>query len=451
MINANQLVTLIRMLALLICLISILLIVYLFKHEDQIYLAILAISISTSNFIFDSRAIVDELFNILLAIFCLKVLFLNKRKYKSFFKNVKIEILLLVYLLLNSIFSLIINSENSNLRNYNGSTLRYISIYLAFIIFLATINIIPQNYLNVVKVSLVLLSANLYFWVTYWLVLKSQGVSWELEQGKSYAGSAYASLLPAFGLLFNLIMLKNNSNNLSKNLFIINYLLTLVSSYMYGSRIIFGILIIVAVIAIYNMKKFIPAILFGSLMIFAIFTQNIFTPGISSNYSPPVDKTISFFSVEKFNQLKTSINFIINPRLSDNDRSLQIKCSVRLITHSSSLKEKVFGFGQSLHKSMMYKCSNLDPSTPGAPARPVGFAAFVVDYGLLGIILALALFFKLMFISIRNRNSLINLIVLFLIPGWLFIANILDHSFIYVVIFLNYVHQFNKQIGIKRE
>jgi hypothetical protein len=199
------------------------------------------------------------------------------------------------------------------------------------------------------------------------------------------------------------------------------------------------------------MKKFLPAILFGSLMIFAIFTQNIFTPGISSNYSPPVDKTISFFSVEKFNQLKTSINFIINPRLSDNDRSLQIKCSVRLITHSSSLKEKVFGFGQSLHKSMMYKCSNLDPSTPGAPARPVGFAAFVVDYGLLGIILALALFFKLMFISIRNRNSLINLIVLFLIPGWLFIANILDHSFIYVVIFLNYIYQFNKQIGIKRE
>ena len=130
---------------------------------------------------------------------------------------------------------------------------------------------------------------------------------------------------------------------------------------------------------------------------------------------------------------------------------MQIKCSVRLITQSSSLKEKVFGFGQSLHKSMMYKCSNLDPSTPGAPARPVGFAAFVVDYGLLGIILALALFFKLMFISIRNRNSLINLIVLFLIPGWLFIANILDHSFIYIIIFLNYIYQFNKQIGIKRE
>ena len=437
------------MLIFLICLISILLIVYVSKNEDQIYLAILVISISVNNFFFSGRAVVDEILNIFLAIYCLKILFINKNKYKSFFRNVKIEMLLLLYLLLNSIFSLIINSKNSSLRNYNESTFRFIIVYIVFIIFLATINIIPQNYFNIVKISLILFSANLYFWVAYWLVLTFQGVSWVIEQNKSPTGSAYSAVLLILGLLFHLTVLKNNPNNFLKLLFTINYFLTIIVSYMYSSRLIFGSLILIGIIAI---KKYTPAVLlfFGGLMIL-LFTQNIFTPGISSNYTPPIDKNRSFVSVEKFNDFKSSLNFILNPRLTDGDRSLQIKCSIRLVTQSPNLTEKVFGFGQSLHKSMMYKCSNLDPSTPGAPARPVGFAAFLVDYGLLGIILALALFFKLMFISIRNRNSLINLIALFSIPGWLFITNILDHSFIYVVIFLNYIYQFNKQIGIKRE
>ena len=437
------------MLIFLICLISILLIVYVSKNEDQIYLAILVISISVNNFFFSGRAVVDEILNIFLAIYCLKILFINKNKYKSFFRNVKIEMLLLLYLLLNSIFSLILNSKNSSLRNYNESTFRFIIVYIAFIIFLATINIIPQNYFNIVKISLILFSANLYFWVAYWLVLTFQGVSWVIEQNKSPTGSAYSAVILILGLLFHLTVLKNNPNNFLKFLFTINYFLTFIVSYMYSSRLIFGSLILIGIIAI---KKSTPAVLFffGGLMIL-LFTQNIFTPGISSNYTPPIDKNRSFVSVEKFNDFKSSLNFILNPRLTDGDRSLQIKCSIRLVTQSPNLTEKVFGFGQSLHKSMMYKCSNLDPSTPGAPARPVGFAAFLVDYGLLGIVLALALFFKLMFISIRNRNSLINLIALFSIPGWLFITNILDHSFIYVVIFLNYIYQFNKQIGIKRE
>ena len=440
------------MLIFLICLISTLLIVYVSKHEDQIYLVILVISISTNNFFFDGRAVVDEILNIFLAIYCLKILFVNKNKYKSFFKNVKIEILLLLYLLLNSIFSLIINSENSSLRNYNESTLRFISVYLVFIVFLVTINIIPQNYFNIVKISLILFSANLFFWVAYWLALTSQGVSWVIEQNKSPTGSAYSAVLLVLGLLLNLTVLRNNPNNFSKFSFIINYLLTFVVSYMYSSRLIFGSLILIGIIIII-IKKSSPAVLFfgGGLIILLIFTQNIFTPGMLSNNTPPIDKNRSFLSADKFNDFKSSLSFILNPRLTDRDRSSQIKCSISLITQSTNLKEKVFGFGQSLHKSMMYKCSNLDPSTPGAPVRPVGIAAFIVDYGLFGIGLALALLSKLIFNLIRNKNSFINLIVLFSIPGWLFITNILDHSFIYVILFLNYIYQFNKQISSRRE
>ena len=279
------------MLIFLICLISILLIVYVSKHEDQIYLAILVISISTNNFFFDGRAVLDEIFNIFLAIYCLKILFRNKNKYKSFFSNVKIESLLLLYLLLNSIYSLIINSENSSLRNYNESILRFNSVCLVFIIFLATISIIPQNYFNIVKISLIIFSANLYFWVAYWLVLKFQGFSWVIEQNKSPTGSAYSALVLVLGLLFNLTALKNNLNNFFKYLFVINYLLAFIVSYIYSSRVIFGSLIVIGIIIIIKIKKYSPAILFfgGGLMILLLFTQNIFSNGISSNYAQLIE------------------------------------------------------------------------------------------------------------------------------------------------------------------
>jgi len=427
------------------------LLVYVLKYQEKIYLAIVTISIVSSSFIFIGRSIVDEILNTLLAICCLVLLFKNKRKYSFCLKNIKIEILLLVYLILNSFFSLILNSENSKLRNYNESTLRFISIYLAVLIFVITLNTIPQDYSSLIKVSPVLFSVNLYFWVAYWLILEFNGVSWELEQAKTYSGSTYASLVPAFGLLFNLIVLNNNSNKSFKIFFIINYLITLLASFMYSSRVLFGVLVIVAIVIVSQLKKLLPALAFGIIIILVLFTQNIFTPGATSNYPVNINKKLSFFDVEKFNEFKNSITFINSPRLTDSDRSSQIKCSVNLITEQASLKEEVFGFGQSLHKSMMYKCSGLDPSTPGAPARPVGFAAFILDYGLIGISLALVLFFKLLYVSFRNRNFFVSSIILILIPSWLFIANILDHSFIYVVLFLSYIYHFNKQVGVKSE
>jgi hypothetical protein len=356
-----------------------------------------------------------------------------------------------MYLLLNSFISLFLNSNNSKLRNYNESTLRFIIIYVAVMIFVVTFNTIPQDFFNVIKVSIILFSVNLYIWVTYWLILKIFGVNWELEQAKSYSGSTYAALLPAFGLLLHLVLFKNSSDKFLRSSFIVNFLITLLATYMYSSRVLFGVLLIVSIILIVNMRKFIPVILFGISIIIVVFTQSIFTPGVSSNYQTITNDKTNFFSMEKFNELKSSINFVFSPRLTDGDRSSQIKCSINLITDSASLKEKVFGFGQSVHKSMMYRCAGLDPSTPGAPARPVGIAAFILDYGLMGVGLALVLFLKLVFLSCRSKNTFTNLVILFLIPGWLFVANVLDHSFIYIVLFLNYIYRFNEQIGLSSE
>ena len=421
------------------------------KTKHQLYLAVLCISIITSAFVFKGATIVDEFFNLFLAMVCLVILLTNKQKNTSTFKNIKMEIFFLMYLLVNSIISLFLNSDNSKLRNYNESTSRFIVVYVAMIIFVITFNAIPQDFSNLIKVSMILFSLNLYIWVMYWLILKFYGVSWELEQAKSYSGSTYAALLPAFGLLLYLVKFKNSSNKYLRTSFIVNYLITLLASYMYSSRVLFGVLLIVSIILISNMKKVIPVILFGISIIFVVFTQTIFTDGITNNVKTITNDKVSFISIQKFNDVKSSINFIFNPRLTDNDRSSQIKCSINLITGSASFKEEVFGYGQSVHKSMMYRCAGLDPSTPGAPARPVGIAAFILDYGLVGAGLGLALFLKLLFLTFRYKNTLINLVILFLIPGWLFVANVLDHSFIYIVLFLNYNYQFNKQIGVRND
>jgi len=426
-------------------------IVALSRSKHQMYLVALCISIITSAFVFKGATIIDELLNLFLAMLCILILLTNSQKYKVTIKNVKIEILLLTYLLVNSIISLFLNSDHSKLRNYNESTLRFIAVYLAIMIFVVTFNTIPQDFFNVIKVSIILFSVNLYIWVTYWLILKIFGVNWELEQAKSYSGSTYAALLPAFGLLLHLVLFKNSSDKFLRSSFIVNFLITLLATYLYSSRVLFGVLLIVSIILIVNMRKFIPVILFGISIIFVVFTQSIFTPGVSSNYQTITNDKTNFFSMEKFNELKSSINFVFSPRLTDGDRSSQIKCSINLITDSASLKEKVFGFGQSVHKSMMYRCAGLDPSTPGAPARPVGIAAFILDYGLMGVGLALVLFLKLVFLSCRSKNTFTNLVILFLIPGWLFVANVLDHSFIYIVLFLNYIYRFNEQIGLSSE
>ena len=66
----------------------------------------------------------------------------------------------------------ILNSDNSKLRNYNESTLRFIAVYVAMIIFVFTFNTIPQDFSNVIKVSIILFSVNLYIWIMYWLILK---------------------------------------------------------------------------------------------------------------------------------------------------------------------------------------------------------------------------------------------------------------------------------------
>lgn len=427
------------------------LIVALSRSKHQLYIAALSISIITSAFVFNGATIIDEVLNLFLAMLCVLILFTNTQKNKATFKNIKIEIVMLMYLLLNSIISLYLNSDNSKLRNYNESTLRFIVVYVAMIIFVFTFNTIPQDFSNVIKVSIILFSVNLYIWIMYWLILKFHGVNWELEQAKSYSGSTYAALLPAFGLLLHLVIFKNSSNKFLRTSFVVNYLLTLLATYMYSSRVLFGVLLIVSIILIVNMRKVIPVILFVISIIFVVFTQSIFTAGVSSNYQTVNKDKANFFSTEKFNEFKSSINFVFNPRLTDGDRSSQIKCSITLITDSASFKEEVFGFGQSVHKSMMYRCAGLDPSTPGAPARPVGIAAFILDYGLVGVCLGLLLFFKLVFLAFRSKNTFTNLVILFLIPGWLFVANVLDHSFIYIILFLNFIYRFNKQIGVSSE
>jgi hypothetical protein len=144
--------------------------------------------------------------------------------------------------------------------------------------------------------------------------------------------------------------------------------------------------------------------------------------------------------------LKDSAQFINNPRVSDIDRSTQIKCANELIFKANNISEFLFGFGQSKHKSVMLKCYGVDQSAPGTGVRPVGYAAFLVDYGFLGVFLIILLLIKNLQSLYRVQGSILELSLVLFAPSCLLLTNAIDSSFIFCILFLNLIYNFRRNI-----
>jgi hypothetical protein len=279
--------------------------------------------------------------------------------------------------------------------------------------------------------------ANLYIWVIYYVFLRILGLDWNYQQAVTYVGSSYAALIPAIGLiLLLLIEVSKPQKNFGKP-YLLYYGTAVIASQIYYSRMLEFSILATTLLA-WAFKRTFVSFITVIIVFFCAFT--ISGPIIEANYGHVSALKVNNPSVIDISkETASSANFIVNPRVSDSDRSQQIRCSTRLIFSNKNLSTKLFGYGQNNHKKALRACieEKFGPVSEDKPIRPVGYAALVTDFGSIGLILVISLFL-LVALGLRNQKSfLLYLVMLFQIAGWSLITNDLDHEFIYVVIFLN--------------
>jgi hypothetical protein len=189
----------------------------------------------------------------------------------------------------------------------------------------------------------------------------------------------------------------------------------------------------------------------SSLVLITVFLGSFLISGpvIKANYGHVSTLQINNPSVLDISkETVSSVNFIIKPRTSDLDRSQQIRCSTSLILFNDNLIIKLFGYGQNNHKSALRACTEEEfgPVADDKPIRPVGYAAMITDFGIVGLFLAIAVFLLVAMKLKREKGFLLYLILLFQIAGWSLVTNNLDHEFIYLVIFLNLFQHFSSNL-----
>jgi hypothetical protein len=113
------------------------------------------------------------------------------------------------------------------------------------------------------------------------------------------------------------------------------------------------------------------------------------------------------------------------------------------LLRKSSAKNLIFGYGQNNHKTVLVECW---PEIHRSIVRPVGYAAFIIDFGLFGIIMIALLFTKrvILILKFRTPGRLLFITLFTLLMMWSLVTNYLDHSFLYIVLFTNFFLDFSK-------
>ena len=405
------------------------------KNPDKIYVLLTGISVLSSSLIFDQKApIVDEIFFLVLAIFCaIKLVVKPAFNFRSLVKSSKVELTILVYLITNCVLSFYYQQANSSLR--------FTILFSTFLVFLIYIKSIHQNLQSFSRNTLRFFSIYLYCWVAYWIVLAALGIDWGSQQSKSLAGSSYAAIVPFVGLSVLSYAYCFYKTNLINKLFWINFVTTIVASQLFDSRALYlSIFILSGYLLI---SKF--SIKMATKLIFS-FVMALIVSNLLGTLAPPQSTNTYKSSSVQLENLKDSINFIDQPRVSDEDRSHQIRCATRLITRESQFTNLLFGYGQNNHKTELLRCYGLDPSTPGSGVRPVGYAAFIVDFGIVGLLGILVLYLKRMKQLLFKEKSVLFSITLTLLIFWSLITNYLDHSLLLLILFLDFFSLFRRSL-----
>jgi hypothetical protein len=400
--------------------------------NDYELLAIIAIL--TSPLVIFERSIVDEL---ILAFFAVKLIYNNKTKKLFSLKGIKrnqIEILFLLFLVTNSLISLISYYPLNYLRDYNLSTIRFLVIYCSFLIIISlkyTETVINKKLISFYfLVSLLILSL-------YLVVLRFMGIDWGLMQAKLYAGSKYAVFDVIIGLLIILKFTPKQQYFSLHNVFLYYFSLCIFVAYLMNSRLLFGALLLVSIFLVITLEKWFQKIIVCLFSILSVLSQDVFTAKESSDYKPET-KSYNLFDTNKLKNVIDSMNFLVAPRETDSGVKKEIGCSSNLILNSESKFNSLFGYGTSSHRSLLYSCRGSSILTPGAPVRPVGISAFLIDYGIFGFLFLLWIVLMRVWKSIRVHKSYEFVVILCFTLISLFLVNILDNSLFWLIILLGF-------------
>jgi len=407
---------------------------YILKKPNYIFSLLVGISLLTTSLIIGgSYPAFDEvlLFGVTgaLIINLLRTKSFRKDNFKRQIKN-KTGILFIVYLMLNTLIS--------SFRDFQISNLRFILLYGCLFIIVFYKEKIPQDKSKIIPITVFCISANLYSWVFYWIFLYLINVDWATQQAKTWAGTSYAALIPSVGLLL-LLLIENESNRKIPSLKYLFYFFTSVlASILYDSRVLSSATLL-ALIYLTFRKRSIKGI--SILLALLVMGQVVGSLMVASNLSINVNKLGGIANpVAQVSTLSDSIQFVYAPRSSDLDRSQQINCSTKLIFLESGLQNKVFGYGQSAHKDVMRRCLPLGDQALASKKliRPVGYAAYIVDFGLFGVLLLVLLVLRSIQSVYKTKFGVEKAFLILWILSWSLVTNDLDHLFIYVVLLLNF-------------
>lgn len=373
--------------------------------------------------LFGNYPIADEIaFTVIAGFLFFK--FIRKRQEIFFTRNdyqISIRIIVISYFILNTLLSILFE--------FDVSKLRFLNIFVSLFILTAALEIWKTKSIRINSVVRKALYVNLFIWISYYVILRVFGIDWNYQQAVTYVGSTYAAFVPAIGLVMLLLFEQNTKvRNLSFG-YLTYYAGSVVASQIYYSRVLEFAVVVTTLLAIIIKRNIIATV---TVILVFMGSFSISGPAITLQDSNPS-------VVDMAKRTKSSINFIAKPRASDFDRSQQIRCSTKLIVFNEKFLVMLFGYGQNNHKTALKACTEAKsgPVETGQIVRPVGYAAIITDFGLVGLGLLLVLF-ALTFIRIRHeKGSLLYSVMLLQIASWSLVTNFLDHEAIFLILLMN--------------
>jgi hypothetical protein len=421
---------------------SIILFFVLFMKPEWSYYALTVISFATTSVIVaGSYPALDEMLLTVMSLGSIVTLVKNNFSHKVIRLSLqeKYKLFFIIYLL--------VNTTISSALDFNVSNLRFLLLFLNLSILLLVLPRIPQNKDKLSQICAAGIKINLYFWFAYWLLLKYLKIDWAQQQSVSWAGTAYAAIVPSVGLLLLLFIRNKEPEKKIEKSYLFFFSISVFTSVFYDSRVLnFAVILSATVISI-KFRTIKNIVIMVSIFISSQFAANAIVFGeVSLNI-----RNINLVSnpSEYASSFSESLQFINNPRTSDLDRSTQIKCSTKLIVSDSRIFNTIFGYGQNSHKKIMLKCLPIDLQVlnKGGPVRPVGYAAYVIDFGLFGLFGLVTLLIVIAKELIHSKSGMYYFLILLLLMSFSLVTNYLEHVLVYQVLFFDLLKNLARHPG----
>ena len=292
--------------------------------------------------------------------------------------------------------------------------------------------------------------AIVYFGVLllHWLLLEVVlNIRWESMQAVTWSGSTYAlfPVLFAFPVVISLMRGEGSVGHSTAY-----YLIALISicAQLYSSRAAFIALLLFVVVAL--------ALLTWRLA--AKVTLLVFVTQISALWmgifiylwhaGMPLDDRVieasrqTISSVGQYGGMVIeSVRMPYAPRDSDIDRHAHALCALKMV-YEANPAQMVLGSGEGQHKSVLSRCPEIKMLTGhnGAPIRSTALTAFVINYGLVGVLLFAIVCISSIWHLIRQQTKLawISTVPFYLLAvAWGMLTDFRDNVLVYLILLFN--------------